>query len=274
MVIGVELLLFKNAPHGIYTKFAKLLNSHIDYNICFYGDSKTNWNYNYDELSRQFKGLSFYNYGLGGFSFDDLINFYGDNLCNCDLNIINLHEITQDKNRIKSKNGYLFSNLRSLSFLNPLEAKRVIYKVIQDHKDEETIINGFHNKINESKTNPDINDFDDKIDAIRIEIEKKYERFSKAVENKNVIFVIHPDRNFVKEYLINRLGNDFLTSLHEKYFNDHGLINFRDLPLLSEDTLYYDSHHLNKFGAITFSKILSDSLKQNKIFIKLDLTKK
>lgn len=270
IVIGIELLLYKDAHNGIYTKFAKLLNSNTKYNICFYGDSKSFWNYNYNELSNQFSDLSFYNYALGGFSYDDLINFYGDNLCNCDLNIINLHELTQDKNRIKSKNGYLFSNLKSLSFLNPMETKRVINKIIQDHKNEETIINGFHNIINKSKTHPDLNDFDDEIDLIKLEIKKKYKRFSEAIEGKNVIFVIHPDRNFRKNYLINRFGNDFLISLHEKFFKEHSLINFRDIPLLSVDSLYYDSHHLNKFGAVKFSKIFSDSLRQNTIFNKID----
>lgn len=261
-LIGLDLIINKNSKDGIETKVLKLINSNKKFDVCFYGDSKNLWNFNYETLKKEFPLLTFYNFSLGGFSFDDISTMYGENLCNCKLNIINLHEITQD-DVISSKYGYIFNSLSSFNFLNPVNFLILKERIEQD----ENIKNGFYNISNVSSFSKDINEYD--VQGILNNISKKYKRLSLKITNSNVLFIIHSDRDFRRKYLYDNFGKEFLLGLHKEYFNGHELIDFREIEIISHDSLFYDTHHLNKKGSILFTEIFSDSLRNKESLKKI-----
>jgi hypothetical protein len=258
-IFGLEFFINKNSEDGIQTKISKLLNSYKKFDICFYGDSKNLWNFNYETLKKEFPSLTFYNFSLSGFSFDDISTMYNENLCNCKLNIINLNETTQNDNVISSKYGYLFNSLSMFTFLNPLLLKKVYLYKKMTIEDNENIKKGFYNISNVSYLSKNINPND--IEEILNNIFQKYQRLSLKITNSNVVFIIHSDRDFRRKYLYDNFGKEFLLDLHKNYFIGHELIDFRDIEKISNDSLFYDTHHLNKKGSILFTEIFSDSLR-------------
>jgi hypothetical protein len=207
------------------------------------------------------------NFSLNGFSFDDVIKMYGDNLCNCKLNIINLHEITQGKNSINSKYGYLFESLINFNFLNPSTIKSTYYRIKNRKKNGENIKNGFYNISNTISSKKDVNEMN--IKSIKENISEKFQRLSLEIDDSNVIFIIHADREFRKKFIYDNFGKKFLLDLHKTYFKKHELIDFREIEVISIDSLYFDTHHLNQEGSILFTKIFSDSLREKKSFKKV-----
>ena len=258
-IIGFELLFNKNSASGIEIKISKLINSNKKFDVCFYGDSKNLWNFNYEKLKKEFPTLSFYNFALGGFSFDDISTMYNENLCNCKLNIINLHEITQSDDVISSKYGYLFNTLSNFNFLNPINLKLSFLSTKENTENDENIINGFYNISNVNSFSKDSNEYN--VQGILNNISQKYQRLSLKITNSNVVFIIHSDRDFRRKYLYDNFGKDFLLDLHKDYFSNHELIDFRDIEKISHDSLFYDTTHLNKKGSILFTEIFSDSLR-------------
>ena len=84
--------------------------------------------------------------------------------------------------------------------------------------------------------------------------------------NKSLLFIIHPDRDFRKSYLYKNLGKEYLINLHKTFFKEHQLIDFREIKSLTEDSVFFDTHHLNKRGSILLTKIFSDSLRNSTPF--------
>ena len=73
----------------------KVIESNKEKSICFWGDSKTLFNYNYKLIKDKFPAAKIYNYGISGASLVANLNIYGDNFCNCDINFVNIEEHTQ-----------------------------------------------------------------------------------------------------------------------------------------------------------------------------------
>ena len=186
-IFGLEYFVNKNSNDGNQTKILKLINSNKRFDICFYGDSKNQWNFNYKTLKKEFPSLTFYNFALGGFSFDDISKMYDKNLCNCNLNIINLHEITQKDDKIRSKYGYLFNQITNFNFLNPINFKSFFLIKKERIENDENIKNGFYNISNLSSFSKDGNDFD--VEGILNNISQKYQRLSLIIKNSNVLFI-------------------------------------------------------------------------------------
>ena len=271
-IIVLELIFFHNHHSGILIKSSKLFNSYKTYDICFYGDSKNQWNFNLNVLKEKFPKISFYNFSFGGASFDDLIFFYDKNLCSCNLNIINHHELIDDqlnKNNLTKfqKLSFIMSNLFSFNYLNPLNLYSGIVGVKKRFNNNATSTNGFYNILNRGYLSTGRFDFGP--DKIKKEIDFKYRRLSKKIKNKNVLFIIHANRKFRENYLKKNFGEDFLINLHQKYFSENQLIDFRELEILKSDDLYYDTTHLNNEGTIVFTTFFSDSLKVSKHFKKI-----
>jgi hypothetical protein len=264
VLVGLEIIINKNSNDGFSTKILKLINSNKRFDICFYGDSKNQWNFNYETLKKEFPSLTFYNFSLGGFSSDDIATFYDSNICNCKLNIINLNETTQNNNVINSKSSYILQSLYMFNFLNPVNMINTYHINYEKKKNRQNIKNGFYNISNVDSSSKDINNYE--VDEIIDNISQKYHRLSLKIINSEVIFIIHSDRDFRKKYLYKNFGKEFLLKLHKLYFKNYELIDFRDMELLTEDSLFYDTQHFNKKGSIIFTKIFSDSLRNKKYF--------
>lgn len=261
-LLGLEFIISQNSNDGIATKILKIFSSKIEYDICFYGDSKNQWNINYETLKKEFPSLTFYNFALGGFSFDDISKFYGSNICNCKLNIINLNETTQATNVINSRSSYVFQSLYMFNFLDPLNMINTHRKKYDNIRKEEGLKNGFYSISKRHNGSQKYNDYD--VDKIRGKIAQKYQRLQKNIVGKNVIFIIHVDSDIRKTNLYRNFGKEFLLDLHKRYLDNYELIDFRDIELLRHDSLFYDAQHLNKKGSTTFTEIFSDSLRNKR----------
>ena len=228
-------------------KIEKYLNQKKKYDLCFYGDSKNMWNFNYEILNNHYNNV--FNFSLGGASLKDMIEFYGENFCNCNINIINLNELTISNELIKNKLSFL---LNSRLFFNPLNLngsrsnfKRLIYNF-----NNADIKNGFFNL----KGNK-IVEFPDKFVVPDEGYLNNYFDFIKEkIYGKNVVFIIHPDRTQRKTNLNLSFGNDFLNNIHRNHFNQYPLINFSSNKTLQDEKFYYDTHHLNSKGSKLLTK--------------------
>jgi len=245
-------------------KFLKEHNKNKKFEICFYGDSKNMWNFNYEILKTKFN--STYNFSLAGASYEDIIEFYDLNFCNCEINILNLSEITFSDKRIKNKFSYL---LNSKMFVSPLNLKNFrtdVNNIIYSYKNS-NIKNGFYNlrgnflKLKTSNKVPII----DKQKAYNI-----INSLKKRLDGKKIIFIIHPDREERKIFLENY--KDFLRNLYIKNLRGYPLIDLSNFEALQKPELYYDSYHLNTVGSKILTNIFLerlDSIEFDKINPKL-----
>jgi len=244
--------------NSIFDTISKKSACISDYDICFFGDSKNVWGIDYLSLKEKFPSKSFYNFSIGGASFIDMINMYGDNQCNCKTLIYNLHELTGGRDIIKNTSFFWSENLRNFDlfrpgeFLNPFKFSNKVYEKL----------NGFLIQKTDIYPSQSMKDTKSKYDVemIKANIGDKYSNLSNIINDKKVVFIIYPDRDFREQFLSKNFGNTFLDSLYSTYFQKHPLIDFRKIKTLKKDSFYVDSHHLNKKGSKYFTLSLIDSL--------------
>lgn len=229
-----------------------------EYDICFFGDSKNYWGIDYHLLKEKFPSKSFYNFSIGGASFIDMINIYGDYQCNCKTSIYNLHELTGGRDIIKNTSFFWSENLRNFDlfrpgeFLNPFKSSNGDYERFNGFLIQKTEV---YPSQNERDTNTQFN-----VEQIKGNIGNKYSYLSNILNDKKVVFIIYPDRAFREQFLSKNFGPTFLDSLYSIYFQKHPLFDFRQIKTLKKDSFYVDSHHLNKKGSGYFTLSLIDSL--------------
>ena len=130
-----------------------------------------------------------------------------------------------------------------------------------------TLRKGFYNI--EGNLNYDPLEIIDQYNILRLKSssEEEIKKLIPNINDKEMLFIIHPHRKLIKEYIKNKIGESFLTKIHEKYLLDYEILNFRKIDI--SENLFFDNTHLNAKGSIFYTKIFIDSLKNKNSFNKL-----
>lgn len=256
IIVYLFVLIFDKTPASPTLKINKFFNKFENKSLCFYGDSKSLWNFNYSLLKEEYGNI--YNFSLAGSSLNDNLNFYGKYIFNCDISVINLYELTSFSNDI-IKNKLYFS-LNSRIFFNPLNFKniRTNFSRIKYNFNKSSIKKGFFNLDGATSFNL-INSFEDNS---KEKIKEITNRINIASNQKKIIFIIHPDTKLNELNLNRYYGINYINKIHDDYLSKYDLIDFRKYKNLKNENLYFDGIHLNQKGSKTFTKIFIEELKQ------------
>ena len=256
IIVYIFVLIFDKTPSSPTLKINKFFNKFENKSLCFYGDSKSLWNFNYSLLKEEYGNI--YNFALAGSSLSDNLNFYGKDIFNCDISVINLYELTSFSNDIiKNK---LYYSLNSRIFFNPLNFKniRTNFSRIKYNYKKSSIKKGFFNLDGATSFNI-INSFENNS---KEKIEEVTNRINIAANQKKIIFIIHPDTKQNELNLNRYYGINYINKIHDDYLSKYDLIDFRKYENLKNESLYFDGIHLNQKGSRTFTKIFIEELKQ------------
>lgn len=268
LMIFLELILNFNSETGLRMKLMSLYYSNKEIDICFYGDSQSQLNFNYATLKDEFPDLTFYNFSHPGFSISNIITFYPKNTFNCKLNIVNLHELTMSNDMINdNRSSYIWSSLTLFNLLRPSDVLTSFKNLYIGIINKRTLRKGFYNI--EGNLNYDPLEIIDQYNILRLKSssEEEIKKLIPNINDKEMLFIIHPHRKLIKEYIKNKIGESFLTKIHEKYLLDYEILNFRKIDI--SENLFFDNTHLNAKGSIFYTKIFIDSLKNKNSFNKL-----
>ena len=262
IILLVDFYFNLNYYDGSRTKINKLINCDLKKDICFFGDSKNQWNFDYFTLKKNFPDLTFFNYSLPGFNFEDIIAFYGKDLCNCKYFVININESNLANSIINNKFAYIFDSTSLFDFIKPID----FYKNQKERNrlkyDSINIINGFlsiKNKRNSLKESVKISQ--EEILQIKNNSEIIFKDFYRLIDGKKVLFIKHNGKTFRKIFFRDKLGENFLIDIFKNIFINYHLINYESYPEIIDEDYFYDNVHLNDKGSIFFTKIFIKDLK-------------